>query len=235
MPHYRHYLKIKGYSVKAESSHTTGLLLKMKLFCVAWLWIFLSVSSDQSFNGKYSLEDFGNGTFTVNIIDLQESDSGIYWCEVKRFVKDTYDKVILTVSKGKKTCLESYTMTPAAHSDSSSITASLTSRDSRPDALKLSTLVTVSAHSSIYVVGGLVIAATLFLVGLATVHQCRKRVDSSESCATATSVNRNNTCEEVEENSTEMKSTDETEGHSVSVYQTLNLRMVQSNEIYGNL
>lgn len=59
------------------------------------------VSSDQSPEGRYTLEDFGNGSFTVNITDLQESDTGIYWCGVQRFFKDTYLKVNLTVSKGK--------------------------------------------------------------------------------------------------------------------------------------
>ncbi|KTF93430.1 hypothetical protein cypCar_00038363, partial [Cyprinus carpio] len=46
------------------------------------------------------LDDLGNGSSTVNITDLQESDSGIYWCGVKRPIRDTYDKVTLTVSKG---------------------------------------------------------------------------------------------------------------------------------------
>lgn len=58
------------------------------------------VSSDQSLSGRYRLEDFGNGTFTVKITDLQESDSGIFWCGVKRAVTDTYNTIRLTVSKG---------------------------------------------------------------------------------------------------------------------------------------
>uniref|UniRef100_A0A8C0XYS8 Ig-like domain-containing protein n=1 Tax=Cyprinus carpio carpio TaxID=630221 RepID=A0A8C0XYS8_CYPCA len=59
------------------------------------------VKSDQSPTGRYTLKDSGEGTFTVNITDLQESDSGIYWCGVERSVKDTYQKVNLTVSNGK--------------------------------------------------------------------------------------------------------------------------------------
>lgn len=59
------------------------------------------VTSDQSPKGRFTLEDFGNGSFTVNIADLQESDSGIYWCGVKRVVIDTYVEVNLTVSQGK--------------------------------------------------------------------------------------------------------------------------------------
>ncbi|XP_016114716.1 uncharacterized protein [Sinocyclocheilus grahami] len=110
----------------------------------------------QSLSGRYRLQDFGNGTFTVNITDLQESDSGIYWCGVKRAVTDTYNTIRLTVSKDSsesitistqpyketQTSLDSHTTTPAAHSGSASTTASQTSRDSSPDALKRSTLVT---------------------------------------------------------------------------------------------
>uniref|UniRef100_A0A672QZG2 Immunoglobulin V-set domain-containing protein n=1 Tax=Sinocyclocheilus grahami TaxID=75366 RepID=A0A672QZG2_SINGR len=44
------------------------------------------VKSDQSPRGRYTLKDSREGTFTVNITDLQESDSGIYWCGVERFV-----------------------------------------------------------------------------------------------------------------------------------------------------
>uniref|UniRef100_A0A8C1U235 Ig-like domain-containing protein n=1 Tax=Cyprinus carpio TaxID=7962 RepID=A0A8C1U235_CYPCA len=59
------------------------------------------VKSDQSPTGRYTLKDSGEGTFTVNITDLQESDSGIYWCGVNRSGFDTYQKVNLTVSNGK--------------------------------------------------------------------------------------------------------------------------------------
>uniref|UniRef100_A0A8C2C8R7 Ig-like domain-containing protein n=1 Tax=Cyprinus carpio TaxID=7962 RepID=A0A8C2C8R7_CYPCA len=61
------------------------------------------VKSDQSPTGRYTRKDAGEGTFTVNITDLQESDSGIYWCRVDRSVKDTYQKVILTVSNEHQT------------------------------------------------------------------------------------------------------------------------------------
>nr|XP_055060137.1 CMRF35-like molecule 9 [Misgurnus anguillicaudatus] len=59
------------------------------------------VSTDQTSNGRFRLEDSGNGTFTVTITDLQKSDSGIYWCGVDRVVKDTYEEVNLIVYKGK--------------------------------------------------------------------------------------------------------------------------------------
>ncbi|XDV15912.1 hypothetical protein PO909_015853, partial [Leuciscus waleckii] len=56
------------------------------------------VKSNRSPKGRYTLEDSGTGTFTVTITDLQESDSGIYWCGVQRTGLDTYQEVHLTVS-----------------------------------------------------------------------------------------------------------------------------------------
>uniref|UniRef100_A0A3P8YC82 Immunoglobulin V-set domain-containing protein n=1 Tax=Esox lucius TaxID=8010 RepID=A0A3P8YC82_ESOLU len=34
--------------------------------------------------GRYSIEDYGNGHVTVTIKDLKKSDSGTYWCGVER-------------------------------------------------------------------------------------------------------------------------------------------------------
>uniref|UniRef100_A0A673HCN1 Immunoglobulin domain-containing protein n=1 Tax=Sinocyclocheilus rhinocerous TaxID=307959 RepID=A0A673HCN1_9TELE len=62
------------------------------------------VKSDQSPTGRYTLKDSGEGTFTVNITDLQESDSGIYWCGVERFGFDSFKKVRLRVSNGAAIC-----------------------------------------------------------------------------------------------------------------------------------
>ncbi len=59
------------------------------------------VKSDQTPKGRYTLKDHGDGSFTVSITDLLESDSGIYWCGVERSGPDTFKKVKLTVSKGK--------------------------------------------------------------------------------------------------------------------------------------
>ncbi|KAL6482260.1 hypothetical protein MHYP_G00103400 [Metynnis hypsauchen] len=47
--------------------------------------------------GRYSLFDEGSGVFIVTISNLEESDSGTYWCGVERFIKDTFHKVILKV------------------------------------------------------------------------------------------------------------------------------------------
>ncbi|KTF93429.1 hypothetical protein cypCar_00038362 [Cyprinus carpio] len=110
----------------------------------------------ESPTGRYTLKDSGEGTFTVKITDLQESDSGIYWCGVDRSLKDTYQKVILTVSKDPsesittstqpykdiQTSTDSHTITPAAHSESPSVTASKTTRYPSPDDITLSPSIT---------------------------------------------------------------------------------------------
>uniref|UniRef100_A0A9J7ZKU4 Ig-like domain-containing protein n=1 Tax=Cyprinus carpio carpio TaxID=630221 RepID=A0A9J7ZKU4_CYPCA len=85
------------------STNIKALKKNLKYFCrdPCTYKTSVRVSSDQSLNGRYRLDDLGNGSSTVNITDLQESDSGIYWCGVKRPIRDTYDKVTLTVSKGK--------------------------------------------------------------------------------------------------------------------------------------
>uniref|UniRef100_A0A8C2C6G9 Ig-like domain-containing protein n=1 Tax=Cyprinus carpio TaxID=7962 RepID=A0A8C2C6G9_CYPCA len=119
------------------------------------------VKSDQSPTGRYTLKDSGEGTFTVNITDLQESDSGIYQCGVERYGFDTFTKVkltkvILTVSKDPsesmttstqpykdiQTSTDSHTITPAAHSESPSVTASKTTRYPSPDDITLSPSIT---------------------------------------------------------------------------------------------
>ncbi|XP_016139815.1 CMRF35-like molecule 1 [Sinocyclocheilus grahami] len=67
------------------------------------------VKSDQSPRGRYTLKDSREGTFTVNITDLQESDSGIYWCGVERFGFDSFKKVRLTVFKANTGNMEEVT------------------------------------------------------------------------------------------------------------------------------
>uniref|UniRef100_A0AAY5KYL3 Immunoglobulin domain-containing protein n=1 Tax=Esox lucius TaxID=8010 RepID=A0AAY5KYL3_ESOLU len=51
--------------------------------------------------GRYSIEDNGNGVVTVTIKDLKKSDSGTYKCGVERVGVDTYQEVYLTVTDGK--------------------------------------------------------------------------------------------------------------------------------------
>ncbi|RXN18572.1 CMRF35-like molecule 5 isoform X1 [Labeo rohita] len=152
------------------------------------------VKSDQSPTGRYTLKDSGNGTFTVNITDLQESDSGTYWCGVWRAGFDTYIKVNLTVSKDPsenittstqlykdiQTSTDPHTSTPTA--SKLSTTASKITRYSSTDDITISPSAKASVNTTVYilcVVGGLLIAVIIFAVGLVAVHQHRKNVKTS--------------------------------------------------------
>ncbi|XP_073670397.1 uncharacterized protein [Paramisgurnus dabryanus] len=125
------------------------------------------VSSDRSPNRRFRLEDSGTGTFTVTITDLQESDSGIYWCGVERVGIDTYHKVNLRVSK-----------------ESSFATTSRTSGKSNPDDNTTSSSVTEQHQSNLNVtlhaIGGLILVIVLLCL-LVAVYKHRKRVKKSAS------------------------------------------------------
>ncbi|XP_069385596.1 polymeric immunoglobulin receptor-like [Paralichthys olivaceus] len=56
-------------------------------------------SNDES-KSRYSIEDKGN-TFSVTISHLTEDDTGTYFCGIDRVLKDTFNKVVLTVIKGR--------------------------------------------------------------------------------------------------------------------------------------
>ncbi|XP_061129544.1 CMRF35-like molecule 9 isoform X2 [Syngnathus typhle] len=49
--------------------------------------------------GRYSIIDDGK-TFRVQISQLTKKDAGTYWCGWERSLRDDYEKVVLTVSKG---------------------------------------------------------------------------------------------------------------------------------------
>ncbi|KAK2909380.1 hypothetical protein Q8A67_005217 [Cirrhinus molitorella] len=193
-------IKIHGYTGKGVSvacSHSYAST-NIKYFCRHPCdYKDILVKSDQSPTGRYTLKDYGAGTFTVSITDLQESDSGIYWCGVERTGYDTFRKVSLTVSKDPResivtstqpykdiqTSTDSHTTTPTTHSESPhsespSTTAGLTSRYSSPDDITLSPSATASVNNTAYIlyaVGGLLIAVIIFAVGLVAVHQHKKK------------------------------------------------------------
>ncbi|XP_051559396.1 CMRF35-like molecule 5 isoform X1 [Myxocyprinus asiaticus] len=79
------------------------------------------VKSGQSPKGRFRLKDFGNGTFTVTISELQLSDSGVYWCGVERSGKDTYNEVNLKIHKAT-TPTKRWTPKPVARSKSQAST-----------------------------------------------------------------------------------------------------------------
>ncbi|XP_069386431.1 CMRF35-like molecule 8 [Paralichthys olivaceus] len=58
------------------------------------------IRSDDESKSRYSIEDKGN-TFSVTISHLTEDDTGTYFCGIDRVLKDTFNKVVLTVMKGR--------------------------------------------------------------------------------------------------------------------------------------
>uniref|UniRef100_A0A3Q3EVB3 Immunoglobulin subtype domain-containing protein n=1 Tax=Labrus bergylta TaxID=56723 RepID=A0A3Q3EVB3_9LABR len=64
--------------------------------------ILVTVKSGRSEGSeRIALKDSGNGVLTVTFRWLQLTDSGKYWCAVKRLGFDTYIAVYLTVKRGK--------------------------------------------------------------------------------------------------------------------------------------
>ncbi|XP_026072101.1 CMRF35-like molecule 5 [Carassius auratus] len=206
------------------------------------------VKSDQSPTGRYTLKDSGDGTFTVNITDLQESDSGIYWCGVERTGLDTYTKVKLTVSKDPResittstepytyiqTSTDSHTVTPEAHSQSTSVTARKTTSYSSPDDITLSPSIAASVNTTIYIlyaVGGLLLAVIMLAVGLMTVHQYRKKNKTSESF-TLPNQSKDNKNEGVYEN--DLPWTKSTQVKPINMSMTRQVKKSQEDAVYGN-
>ncbi|XP_047220759.1 uncharacterized protein LOC124868035 isoform X3 [Girardinichthys multiradiatus] len=65
--------------------------------------ILVNVSPGETANsGRINLLDYGDGSFTVNITNLQMSDSHMYWCAVIRSLHNTYTSINLTVLKAFK-------------------------------------------------------------------------------------------------------------------------------------
>ncbi|KAL7845288.1 hypothetical protein AOLI_G00234800 [Acnodon oligacanthus] len=92
-----------GGSVKIQCSHLFADT-NMKYFCrdPCKEYQHILIKSGQSPTGRYKLKDLGNGDFTVTITDLQKSDAGTYWCGVTRYMKDSYRKVLLTITDGSE-------------------------------------------------------------------------------------------------------------------------------------
>ncbi|XP_076842043.1 uncharacterized protein LOC143486096 isoform X2 [Brachyhypopomus gauderio] len=60
-------------------------------------------NTNPSIRGRFALFDEGSGVFIVTISMLRNSDSGTYWCGVKRTLMDTHHDVILTIEASRPT------------------------------------------------------------------------------------------------------------------------------------
>uniref|UniRef100_A0A3Q3FWQ8 Ig-like domain-containing protein n=1 Tax=Labrus bergylta TaxID=56723 RepID=A0A3Q3FWQ8_9LABR len=91
--------EVSGKKITIICSHTYATS-NVKYFCKGACndadILITSRTTDHS--NKYSLKDEGN-TFSVTISDLTVADSGTYWCGIERVGVDTYNQVVLTVTK----------------------------------------------------------------------------------------------------------------------------------------
>uniref|UniRef100_A0A3B1IYW2 Immunoglobulin domain-containing protein n=1 Tax=Astyanax mexicanus TaxID=7994 RepID=A0A3B1IYW2_ASTMX len=148
------------------------------------------IKSDNSSSGRYRLEDKKNGVFTVTITDLQKSDTGTYWCGVDRAVKDTYKKVILTVTDASPTTAPVRTSRSEEPSTSSSTS---TISNSTPPSISPSISKTITSIQStvspggspttlLYTVAGLVSIVIILGLSLITLYcKCRRTTIKSQS------------------------------------------------------
>ncbi|XP_055062661.1 uncharacterized protein [Misgurnus anguillicaudatus] len=171
-------IEIHGYSGKYViiSCYYMGASNKVKYFCrdpCKNKKEDILVSSDRSPTGRFRLEDTNTGTFTVTITDLQESDSGIYWCGVDRTLIDSYNRVNLRVYKDATRPIS----TSAPQPESPFATSSRTSRYSNPDDITTSVTELYQSNLSIslHAIGGLILVIVLLCL-LVAVYQYRKRV-----------------------------------------------------------
>lgn len=93
---------VSGGKIEVKCSHVNAFY-NVKYFCKGTCKnediLISSRKKGIDSNKKYSIVDKGN-TFYVTISDLSEDDSGTYWCGIVRIGFDTYNEVILTVTKG---------------------------------------------------------------------------------------------------------------------------------------
>ncbi|XP_066516718.1 CMRF35-like molecule 8 isoform X2 [Hoplias malabaricus] len=88
----------EGGSVQVKCSHTWAKTNR-KYFCrdPCKTEKDVIVDSNMKSTGRFHLMDTGTGDFTVDISQLNKTDSGKYWCGVDRLFGDTYNEAILTV------------------------------------------------------------------------------------------------------------------------------------------
>ncbi|XP_043101412.1 natural cytotoxicity triggering receptor 2-like [Puntigrus tetrazona] len=216
------------------------------------------VKSAQTPKGRYTLKDYGDGNFVVSIIDLQETDSGIYWCGVERLGPNAFKKVKLIVSKANTGSMEEVTRHRMMETQTStevhstkprhSVFISSTSKDSalpltgaeHNKSSSAANIFPVPLYYIPYAAAGLVIVVIMCAVGLITVCQCRKRVKKTRRVIDTSIYNSHH----IEENTpddrpyaTIKKSSTMSNDKSQSepIYQNLLFNTTQGDPIYGNL
>uniref|UniRef100_A0A8C1M6T8 Immunoglobulin domain-containing protein n=1 Tax=Cyprinus carpio TaxID=7962 RepID=A0A8C1M6T8_CYPCA len=102
------YVSTEGETVKISCSYPDRHINTPKYFCrdpctSSEHVLIKNVKPDQVVSdGRYSLIDSVNGrSFTVTIKHLRLTDSGVYYCGLDQWFKDTLKKVNLSVHQGK--------------------------------------------------------------------------------------------------------------------------------------
>ncbi|XP_037399154.1 CMRF35-like molecule 3 isoform X2 [Pygocentrus nattereri] len=173
-----------GGSVKIQCSHLFART-NTKYFCrdPCEKDQHILIKSGRSPTGRYTLKDSGKGDFTVTITCLQKSDAGTYWCGVDRLVKDTYHKVLLTVTDAltpRKTIQK--VIPTAVRFDESSSSPSTSSRFTpnlttpTPQSLNISSLPTGVLLYAAAGLGGLSLLIFVFIAHFA----CKRTVNRSQ-------------------------------------------------------
>ncbi|KAI7811061.1 putative CMRF35-like molecule 4 [Triplophysa rosa] len=219
------------------------------------------VSSDWSSNGRFTLKDFMTGTFTVTITELQESDSGIYWCGVDRVGVDTFHKVNLRVYEDNSqthtasiqeltTQTDSVSTSPTSETSTfTQLKTGLVKASSSPDAFTDEDTKAVPVYSILYAVVGLVVMLTVLAVELLCVCRYKER-QTSARCASRTSTHIDNEYNSDESNTvyenyldesanaTEQKPKHETKDFKSTedpIYQNICVNTSQADGIYTDL
>uniref|UniRef100_A0AAY4BC74 Immunoglobulin domain-containing protein n=1 Tax=Denticeps clupeoides TaxID=299321 RepID=A0AAY4BC74_9TELE len=100
-------LGVEGGSVKIQCRYRADYIHRPKYFCRDPCGnkdvLIKSEKSDEFKSvGKYSIYDDSPGrSFTVTIYKLTVRDSGIYYCGLDQWFKDTKTRINVSVSKGK--------------------------------------------------------------------------------------------------------------------------------------
>ncbi|KAM9792666.1 CMRF35-like molecule 5 [Neosynchiropus ocellatus] len=89
---------MEGGAIRITCSHSNAYS-NTKYFCRGkCTYRDVLITSNGPNTAKYRITDRGND-FDVTIYNLMVKDSGLYWCGIDRSIKDTYNRVDLTVVK----------------------------------------------------------------------------------------------------------------------------------------
>ncbi|KAL6482057.1 hypothetical protein MHYP_G00101370 [Metynnis hypsauchen] len=189
-----------GGSVKIKCSHLFADT-NTKYFCrdPCKGYQHILIKSGRSPTGRYTLEDSGNGVVTVTITDLQKSDTGTYWCGVKRYIKNTHHKVLLTVTDAltpHKTIQKAIPTAVRFDESSTSFRSTPNLTTPTPQSLNISSLPTdlFYGHTAVLLYTAAGLGGLSLLIFVLTAHvTCKRTINRSqrsESCTVYDEVER---------------------------------------------